>query len=161
MKKILLTLLLAIGITMAGMAQTTNSGKKFSIGLELGRPTTDGYLFINYAIGGSVKYNVPIGEHTAVTFSGGYTSQRGKDGWSPKGFIPLKAGLKYNLIGALYAEGQAGAVISAAKSVGTGFAGSGGVGYAFNNGLDIGLRYENWDVYGTIGQIGLRIGFGF
>ncbi|MBD1364182.1 hypothetical protein IDJ77_10210 [Mucilaginibacter sp. ZT4R22] len=161
MKKILLAILFAGSTAATCLAQKNSDAGKFSIGLELGLPTDDGVLFATRAIGGSLKYDIPISTGTFFTLSSGYTSLRGKDGWPAVGFIPLKAGLKYYLYKGFYGEGQAGAVLCTKSGGGTGFVYAPGVGYSFPGGFDIGARYESWSQYDTISQVSLRLGFSF
>lgn len=134
---------------------------KFSIGLELGKPTGNVGDFYNLAIGGSLKYDVPIEKGTNFNVSLGYTSLQGKHNIPSSGFVPLKVGLKHYFDQGFYGEGQLGAAFSTENNGGTFFAYSPGIGYTFAGGFDVGFRYEGWSKNGTIGQVATRLAFNF
>src|SRR5258708_32222974 len=85
MKKLLLTLVVAGGITFSSFAQSTtttsssssspaNSGTKFSIGVEAGLPVgsvSDGYSTV---LGGSAKIELPTVNRAYFTLSAGYNA---------------------------------------------------------------------------------------
>ncbi|RYU90002.1 hypothetical protein EWM62_10685 [Mucilaginibacter terrigena] len=161
MKKLLLLLAIVGGISFTASAQSDKA--RFSIGFEGGLPigsTSDVY---NVGLGGSLKYEMPIGSGTMFTISGGYTSFKVKDvfGGGSVGFVPAKAGIKYFFSDGFYGEGQVGAAFSTESGGGTAFAYAPGIGYALEGGFDIGVRYEAWSKNGTISQIGVRIAYGF
>ncbi|MBD1364180.1 hypothetical protein IDJ77_10200 [Mucilaginibacter sp. ZT4R22] len=160
MKKVLLAILLTGASAATCLAQKSGAGK-FSIGLELGTPTGDISNFYNLAVGGSVKYDVPIETGTTFNVSLGYTSLQGKHNFGSTGFVPLKAGLKHYFDKGFYGEGQLGAAFSTEDNGGTFFAYSPGIGYTFAGGFDIGVRYEAWSKNGTIGQFATRLAFNF
>ena len=165
MKKVLLATLLFVGVAATSFAQ--DGGGKFSVGVEAGLPLGNASDFYNLAIGGSLKYDLPIAEATAFTVSAGYTSFMGKTIAGVKvpavGFVPVKVGIKYNLAEALYAEAQVGAT---ARTTGSNkkvaFAYAPGIGYNFGGGVDLGVRYEGWAVSGgTTSQIAARLAYSF
>ncbi|MCQ6958089.1 hypothetical protein [Mucilaginibacter aquariorum] len=162
MKKLLLLLAIVGGTTFTTFAQSEKS--RFSIGFEGGIPVGDFKDIYDVAIGGSLKYEMPIATSTMFTLSGGYTSFKAKDiaGGGSDGFIPVKAGIKYYFSQGFYGEGQLGASFYTGGGDGnTFFAYSPGIGYTLEGGFDIGVRYEAWSHNGTIGQIGVRIAYGF
>ena len=170
MKKILLALFVLAAAACSSFAQTTKSSDvaKFSIGVDPGLPVGNASNAYNFAIGGSLKYDMPIGSGTFFNLSAGYTAFLTKDALkqlgakSSDGFVPLKAGLKYYFNGqGFYGEAQLGAAISTESGGGTAFAYAPGIGYTADGGFDIGVRYEGWSHNGTIGQIALRIAYGF
>lgn len=166
MKKFLLAAVLLAGVSMSSLAQKKSDGNgKFSIGVEAGIPvgtTSDAY---NFAIGGSLKYDMPIATGTDFTVSAGYTSFMGKTVLGFKipaaGFVPLKAGIKYWFADAFYGEAQLGAAFSTQSGGGTAFAYSPGIGYKFSDVVDLGVRYEAWSHNGTVSQVAARLGFSF
>ena len=103
MKKILLALFVLAAAACSSFAQTTKSSDvaKFSIGVDPGLPVGNASNAYNFAIGGSLKYDMPIGSGTFFNLSAGYTAFLTKDALkqlgakSSYGFVPLKAGLKY------------------------------------------------------------------
>jgi len=170
MKKILLALFV-LGVTAcSSFAQTTKSSDaaKFSIGVDAGLPigtTSDVYSF---AIGGSLKYDMPIGSGAFVNLSAGYQSFMVKSALknagfpSSSGFVPIKVGLKYYFEGqGFYGEGQLGVAFSTESGGGKAFAYAPGIGYTLDGGFDIGVRYEAWSNNGTVSQIALRLAYGF
>jgi hypothetical protein len=168
MKKILFIIALAC-TARATFAQTTASKEpgKFSIGVEAGLPVGDASDISNFAIGGSLKYELPVATSILVSLSAGYTDFLYKSdlksliGKSGEGFIPVKAGVKYYFNQGLYGEGQIGAVFSTESGGGTAFAYAPGIGYSFKNGVDLGFRYEGWSKTGTVSQLALRLAYRF
>jgi len=171
MKKILLAIALLGGAATRSFAQTTTTptpaSGKFSIGVEAGLPVGTTSDVSNFAIGGSLKYELPVSAGTFVSLSAGYTDFLYKSdikaaiGKSGEGFIPVKAGLKYYFNAGFYGEGQLGAVFSTESGGGTGFAYAPGIGYSFSGGLDAGVRYEGWSHDGTTSQVALRLAYRF
>ncbi|MBS1523414.1 MAG: hypothetical protein JST50_20605 [Bacteroidetes bacterium] len=174
MKKQLFTLLFTAGIAICSFAQSKpdsltgkHTGTKFSIGTEAGLPVGNISTAYNFVLGGSLKLEVPTSTTTYLTLSAGYNAFflkdlfKGFDIPSTSGFIPLKAGLKGYVADNFFLEGQAGIVFSTESGGGHAFAWSPGLGYSFNNGLELGLRYEGWTNGGTTGQISARIAYRF
>ncbi|SHM47854.1 hypothetical protein [Mucilaginibacter sp. OK098] len=171
MKKVLLALFM-LGVTAcSSFAQTGKSESgKFSIGVDAGIPVGNGSNVYNFAIGGSLKYDLPIATATYFTISAGYESFMVKSALknsglgfpSSSGFIPLKAGLKYYFNGeGFFGEAQLGAAFSTQSGGGTAFAYAPGIGYTFDGGFEAGVRYEAWSHNGTLSQVALRIAYCF
>ena len=131
---------------------------RLGIGLSLGIPTDD---FYNFAVGGDLRLQKDFYSNVSGLLSLGYTnfSAEGEDMGSV-GFIPLKAGIKVFPIERLYISGEVGAGFGTDEGQKTSFVYAPGIGLGFNNGLDLGLRYENFTKYG-MGQVALRIAYGF
>jgi len=173
MKKLLFTLIALSATVLSSFGQTTTAtdskpagGVKFNIGAEGGLPLGDMSQVYSFIIGGSVKVEIPTAKRTFLTLSAGYNSWMVKSDLkdifgSPAGFVPLKAGIKYYSDGNFFLEGQAGIVFSTEADSEHLFVFSPGIGYTFNGGFEAGLRYEGWSNGGTIGQLGLRLGFRF
>ncbi|WP_419701156.1 hypothetical protein [Mucilaginibacter sp. NFX135] len=173
MKKVLLALAIIAGTAFTTFAQTKSGDSgKFSIGVDAGLPLGSTKDISSFAIGGSLKYELPIATGTLFTISGGYTrflyKSEFKDALkalgvnkSGEGFIPVKAGIKYYIENGFFAEGQLGAVFSTESGGGTAFAYSPGVGYTFDGGFEAGVRYEGWSHNGTISQVALRLAYCF
>ncbi|WP_299586033.1 hypothetical protein [Mucilaginibacter sp.] len=166
MKKILLALVILGGTAFSSFAQTKSGDGKFSIGLEAGLPVGDIHNGYNYLIGGSLKYELPIAASTLFTISAGYSSLHPKSvlkdlGFGSVGFIPVKVGIKYYIENGFFAEGQLGAAFGTKSGTGTAFAYSPGIGYTFDGGFEVGVRYEGWSNNGTIGQAALRLAYRF
>ncbi len=155
----------ALFFTTAVKAQTEepkgdSKDTRIGIGLNLGLPTTDGF---NFAIGGDLRLQKDFSSNISGIASVGYTnfSAEGEDAGSV-GFIPLKAGIKVFPMERFYISGEVGAGFGTDDGQGTSFVWAPGIGLGFNNGLDLGLRYEEFrkDGFG-LGQVALRIAYGF
>lgn len=169
MKKVLLALFVLGATACSSFAQTSKSQSgKFSIGVDPGIPVGNASNAYNFAIGGDIKYDLPIGDGAFFNVSAGYTAFLTKSvlkqigAKSSYGFIPLKAGLKYYFNGqGFFGEAQLGAAFSTESGGGTAFAYAPGVGYSFDGGFEIGVRYEAWSHDGTIGQVAARLAYSF
>jgi hypothetical protein len=164
-KALLLVLALSAGIVFGGFAQSTNVSK-FNLGLDGALP--DGYMtkIFTAGIGGSLKYEYYFKNNIYFTLSGGYEAFSVKSKVqnanipSTYSYIPVKAGVKYYADKGFYLEGQIGEVAYAMHGGGHTFDYSPGLGYSFNSGFEIGLRYEGWQqkpqnhVVGQFGQTG-------
>jgi hypothetical protein len=171
MKKILFALTVLSIISLNSFAQTNKHGK-FSVGLEGGLPVGNVKTTHSFAAGASLKYDLPIANNTAFTASAGYTFLEGKNipGYSDYApykegalkFIPVKGGIKYNMIQGLYAEAQVGAALSVTNDYKIAFVYAPGIGYNFGDKVDFGVRYEGWSISsGVIGQIAARLAYSF
>ena len=122
MRKLLLLFVIVAGTAFSASAQSDKA--RFSIGFEGGIPVGNAKNVYSVAIGGSLKYEMPIAASTMFTLSGGYTSFKVKDdfGGGSSGFVPLKAGIKYFFNEGFYGEGQVGAALSTESGGGTAFA---------------------------------------
>ena len=171
MKKILLVSAILAGTTFAALAQQTTASSttsgKFSIGVDAALPTGDASQFYSTGFGGSIKYETPTAKNTFFTISAGYESFLYKSEFktpgykSADGFVPVKAGIKYYSDGGLFLEAQAGISVYTGSGSFTSFAYSPGVGYSFNGGLEVGMRYEAWVKDGTFGQAAFRLSYKF
>ncbi|RFZ82081.1 hypothetical protein DYU05_15740 [Mucilaginibacter terrenus] len=167
MKKILFAILFVVGAASTCFAQSSSETGKFSLGLNAGLPVGSAHDVSSFAGGLDLKYDLPIATGTFFTISGGYTrffyNDFGKavSGEKGAGFVPLKAGIKHYFDQGFYGEGQLGAVFSTQSGGGTGFAYAPGLGYTFDGGFDVGVRYEGWSKNGTTSQVALRLGISF
>jgi hypothetical protein len=172
MKKFLFSLLI-LGLTViSSLAQTQSDGGKFSGGLGVGVPFGPISAISSMTLGASFKYEYPIADNLFVTVSAGYTNFIYKSDYkdqlrdlginkSGEGFVPIKAGIKYYIKGGFYGEGQGGVVFSTMKDGGRAIAYAPGIGFTFDEGVEIGARYEGWSNYGTINQVVLRLAYRF
>lgn len=141
----------------AGDSKDTRLG----IGLSLGLPTNDAY---NIAVGGDLRLQKDFSSNLSGLLSVGYTNFSVKDelGGGSYGFVPLKVGVKIFPVERFYFSGEIGAGIGTDKGQETAFLYAPGVGLGFNNGIDLGLRYEGLSVNSAnLGQVALRIAYGF
>ena len=155
--------------TMTTMdAGSTNNGMAFKVGVGL-----NGGLFkksspMEYAYGADLKLQWDLTKDVAITASGGYTKLKGRNNSLDFGFIPAKGGVKVFAIERMYLAAEAGAGFGIEDGAKTNFIYTGGLGYEWDNGLDIGARYEGYvnDVASTTyfrqtGQFALRIAYNF
>jgi hypothetical protein len=162
---------LAIFVTTNANAQTSSeptnpSRQKLGIGINAGIPTQDGSSF---ALGADLRYQVDLDRQLSIPITAGFTSIFNKDigniEVSNFNYIPAKAGLKYffSTTGAgAYALAEAGAAFGTNKGAGTSFVYSPAIGYAWDNGLDLGVKYEGLAKDGmNNGYVGLRLAYGF
>ena len=147
------------------------SGKnQIGIAFEVGLPMSDFKDVAKTGFGGSLKYLHGVGTAGQVTLTSGYTVYNAKDAVSTfldhTSIIPILLGYRHNFSGA-YIEPQAGYGIYGSKfgsesnSDGA-FTWAIGVGYAMEQGLDIGARYQSASKNSaTTSLIGLHLGYNF
>lgn len=166
---------LAIFATSNVNAQTASeptnpSRQKLGIGLNAGVPTNSGSSF---ALGADLRYQIDLDRQLSIPITTGFTSIFNKDLETPLGkievgnfnYIPLKAGLKYFFSetgSGAYGLAEAGAAFGTNKGAGTSFVYSPAIGYAWSNGLDLGVKYEGLSKNSVNnGWVGLRLAYGF
>lgn len=160
-------ILLAGGNTFAQTKEVAGDSKavRLGIGLSLGIPTNN---FYGFAIGGDLRLQKDLASNLSAIGSVGYNSfiikkdlqVAGAD--KSAGFIPVKIGLKVFPVERFYFSGEVGAAFPTADGAKTAFVYAPGLGFGFNNGLDLGLRYEGLNVNkSNLGQVALRIAYGF
>ncbi len=185
--KIFLLFLLIVSSVFTCLAQSTNSRGKFSMGIDVGFPLSDydSYYMVNlykYGIGGSLNFDIPTSvPNLYFTLSGGIIIFKASDeaaarinevtfgrGAKSEDYAPLKIGVKYYFGKSFFGEAQVGSVIHTGPSVpffSDNFqclAYSPGIGYSFNNGIEVGARYEHWNTGGSMGkltQLGIRAAY--
>lgn len=159
----LLTAVTAIAlffITTETKAQDSQAWR-LGVGINGGVATDDPYGFV---LGGDVKLQKDFAGPVSATLTTGYTHFFVKDdfdGYPAYNVIPLKAGIKAFLSKNFYLGGELGAGFSTDEGVGTSFVWSPAIGWAFTNGLDIGVKYEDYTKYDNTKQVALRIAYGF
>jgi hypothetical protein len=151
MKKISITFA-AVALAGSLMAQENRA----SVGLEAALPMGDFGDAVGFGIGGSVGYEMPVGDNLGLMIQAGYISFAGKsidlgpfgtiDGPSV-GCIPIQVGAKY-----YFSENQEGVyaglltgihLLSSEGSDGTtDFGVAPLLGYMVTENIDIGLRYQ-------------------
>lgn len=174
MKKILFVATLVVASFIGANAQ---SGKnQIGIGPEVNIPTGDFGDGFKTGFGGSIKGMLGVGTAGQVTLTTGYTTFKGKNVPSGADFnyhiIPILAGYRQNFSG-FYVEPQVGYGIYGSKISGFGsgldgsssdgaFTWAAGIGYAMEQGLDIGARYQSGHKNGSsIPLIGISVRWNF
>ncbi len=158
MKKIFLlfAVILFAASTQAQVENTSSSGIKFSLGANIGVPTTSG-LSVSYG----ADLLADFGGSTGVTFTGsvGYQNFSWKGGGNVY-FIPLLAGVKFNMgSDKFYGHAQLG--YGFAQGGGGGFAYAPSIGYYFSPNFDASLKYLAFSNNGTWGTFGVRLAYSF
>lgn len=154
-------------VSFAVQAQDkTTKPLKFSIGLEAALPLGDFGDVSSFGIGGSAQADYSIAEKLAITLNAGYISFSGKTFSGIKlpavGFIPVLAGIKYDLTPQLYGSAQLGVTFSDQSGGGSIFTYAPGLGYKFTENFDALLKYTGYsDKGGTLNTVGLRIAYTF
>ena len=173
MRKNSVVLLATILISAGSFAQ---QGKNFlGGGLDLSLPTGDFGTYFKTGIGGYVKGMLGVGKSGAVTFTTGYTSFKEAGDWedftATQGVAPLLFGYRHNFNG-FFVEPQIGYGIYNYKETsaengfytesGGAFTWAAGVGYVFNNKVEVSARYQTGGSEGSsVSMFGLRAGYNF
>lgn len=175
---------LASAAAVVAMFFTTNvSAQKIGVGANIGIPTNNNY---SVAAGIDVRAQFDLTKQLSVPIATGYNHYFAKDRVYSVGavnnievpdyaYIPVKTGLKYFFDptgSGIYAMGEVGAAFGVSKDSKTTFLYAPTLGYSWSNGLDLGIKYENtgkgdalryannYDNK-SVGQIALRIAYGF
>lgn len=171
MRKVILVLASVFALSAAN-AQTGKN--QLSIGAEVNLPMGDFGDAFNTGFGGSLKYLHGVGSAGQVTLTTGYSTFKMKgstDDESVKAsIIPILVGYRHNFSG-VYVEPQLGYGIygykekfggeSSSDSQGA-FTWAIGAGYAMEQGLDLGVRYQSASKDGsTTSLIGFRVAYNF
>ncbi|MCX2430460.1 outer membrane beta-barrel protein [Pedobacter sp. GR22-10] len=167
------TKIIATSAAVVALFFSTNANaqsQKLGIGLTAGIPTNDAYNFVG---GVDVRYQFDVDKQLSIPVTAGYTRMFAKDftvgnatvDGPDFGYIPVKVGAKYffNDSGAgVYGLAELGAGFGTNSGSKTSFVYSPAVGYAWSNGLDLGVKYEGLSRDGgSIGFFGLRLAYGF
>ena len=150
---------MALFFTTNVNAQSEDSkATRLGIGLSAGIPTTKG---LDVALGADLRLQKDFSSNISGLLSAGYTRFVADGG--DASFIPVKAGAKIFFAESAYFSGEIGAGIGTEKGSSTAFLWAPGIGYGWDNGLDLGLRYEGAEFKGggSLGQIALRVAYGF
>jgi hypothetical protein len=174
MRKVFLATVFVVASFIGANAQSGHN--QIGIGPEVGIPTGDFGDAYKTGFGGSIKGLLGVGTAGQVTLTSGYTTFKAKD--LPSGvdvkasIIPILVGYRHNFSG-FYVEPQVGYGIYGSKVDGMGspydgsnsdgaFTWAAGVGYAMEQGLDIGARYQSGHKDGTSNAvIGISVRWNF
>ena len=156
-----------IGTNQASAQSNSGDSRavRLGVGVSAGLPTNDNY---NIALGGDLRLQKDFFSNISGTLSAGYTNFSVKDdsksalGFNSIGYIPVKAGIKIFPVERFYISGEVGAGFGTDDGQGTALVYAPGIGLGFNNGLDLGVRYEGFAQNDTnLGQVALRLAYGF
>lgn len=147
---------------------TTNNGMAFKVGVGV-----QGGLFpdkseMDYGYGADLKLQYDLTKDVAITASAGYTKLKWKGSPLNFEFIPLMGGVKAFVVDRMFLTGGLGTGLALKDGANMNFIYTGGLGYEWNNGLEVGVKYEGYvnnsssDLYFMkTGQYALRIGYNF
>jgi len=170
-----ITKILATSAAVVALFFTTSANaQKLGVGVNVGIPTSDSY---NFAAGADLRYQFDVDKQLSIPITAGYTHLFAKDfsatvgnttvtvNGTDFGYIPVKAGAKYFFDesgSGIYGLAELGAAFGTSSGSGTSFVYSPAIGYAWSNGLDLGLKYEGLSKSSAnTGYFGLRIAYGF
>lgn len=155
-------------------AQTTMMSTPRSTGFKIGFGAGAGIVRdsspFSYGLGADVRLQLDLAPAVALTASGGYTRLMTKDSspFADYDFIPAVGGVKVFPIKRMYITGLIGAGFAIQDGSKTSFIFGGGTGYEWDNGFELGVRYEGYQQDGTSttyqpinGQYALRLGYNF
>jgi hypothetical protein len=172
MKKIYVALLVTNLITVISLAQ---KGKNYiGVGADLSLPMSDFANDFKTGMGGYVKAMLGVAQSGAVTFTTGYSGFKEiadfDETTTTAAIVPLLIGYRHNFNG-FFVEPQIGYGIYPYKhnsedgfytDTGGAFTWAAGVGYVFNNNIEVSARYQSGSSTGiTVGVFGLRLGYNF
>ncbi|MGV3704028.1 MAG: hypothetical protein ACO1NU_01510 [Arcticibacter sp.] len=135
---------------------------RLGVGVNAGVATDDPYGLV---LGGDLKLQKDFVGPVSATLTTGYTNFFAKDDFDQVvddyGVIPLKAGVKVFVTPNFYVGGEIGAGFGTNKGAETSFVWAPAIGWGFANGLDLGVRYEDYTKYSSTKQVALRVAYGF
>lgn len=166
--KILATSAAAVALFFTTNASAQTTPRNLGIGITAGIPTSDAY---SVALGADLRYQFNVDKQLSIPVTAGYTHLKGKEigntGFDVPsyGYIPVKVGAKYffNDSGSgVYGLAELGAGFGTKSGSGTSFVYSPALGYAWSNGIDLGVKYEGLaQNSSSTGFFGLRLAYGF
>jgi hypothetical protein len=170
MKKIYAAMLATVIFCAGAFAQKGNNF--IGIGGDLSLPTGQFATYYRAGMGGYIKGLFGVGKSGQVTLTTGYSSFKGvanDDVTRTAGILPLLIGYRANF-NRFFVEPQIGYALYPYKMnsfddgyetlTGNAFNWAAGIGYVFNNRVEVSARYQNGSNGGTtVGFFGLRIGY--
>ena len=170
MKKIYVVLLATILISASSFAQKGNN--QIGVGADVSMPTSDFGNYFKTGFGGYAKALLGVGKSGQVSFTSGYSSFKASGEFPfTLSIIPIMIGYRANFNG-FFVEPQLGYSVVGGKlmtedeglltdSQGS-FMWAAGIGYVFNNKVEVSARYQLASKEGTnLGAFGLHLGYNF
>jgi hypothetical protein len=162
MKKIILLFTFSAVFVLSAFSQVDAGFGKFNLGVYGAMPLLNMRKIFDGGIGGSLKYEYNL-SHNIKYLKKSYVANRlfitlesGFEAFVVKNelqnanvpstytYIPIKIGVKYYALAGLYAEAQYGTCNYGDHGGGHAPDYSGGIGYSFKPGFELGVRYEKW-----------------
>ncbi|WP_343704194.1 hypothetical protein [Chitinophaga sp.] len=159
-------LFLMMAVLLLGSLATQAQLKRFSLGpyVEAGFPVGDFGDINKTGYGVGLNADIKLIAGFGVTGSVGYMRFGGKTvtnvDYPAVAAVPVRVGLKYQLVSILYVKLEGGAANFVGDLDGSAFLLSPGVGIRIL-GLDVQAKYENWFRDSGLGFFGLKAGFNF
>jgi len=153
----------ALFLTSQSFAQTSKGSRsaRFGVDLSLGTATNATYKSVT----GAGIFLQQGSSNVSGILSVGYTTFSLKAGAPGQTYnvIPVKFGFEFSSWGPLYFSAEIGSGLGVKNGARTSFVYSPGLGIGFDNGLDLGLRYEAFTsrVNNSPSQLALRLAYGF
>lgn len=163
MKKLILASI--ITATVISVNAQKNKNVIFSLGAELGVPTGNLNTIYSVAVGATAQADIKIDTDAALTFNTGIIQYVGKKikntnfKYRSEALIPLLVGVKYYFTPMVYGSGQLGTSISTQQNGGSTFTYIPGVGFKFDERIDLLVKYTGYS--GDGGAFGVRLGYSF
>ena len=164
--------LLSINVNAQTMPMNSSmtNGMGFKIGFGAGAGIVRDKSPFSYGMGADLRLQWDLMPYVALTASGGYTrlAKRTNSTIESYDFIPAIGSVKVFPIKRMYVSGSLGAGFAIKNGSKTSFIFGGGTGYEFNNGFELGVRYEGYQqdyassTYQPVnGQYAVRLGYNF
>ena len=163
MKKLILASI--ITATVISVNAQKNKNVIFSLGAEFGVPTGNLNTIYSVAVGATAQADIKIDTDAALTFNTGIIQYVGKKikntnfKYRSEALIPLLVGVKYYFTPMVYGSGQLGTSISTQQNGGSTFTYIPGVGFKFDERIDLLVKYTGYS--GDGGAFGVRLGYSF
>ena len=163
MKKLILASI--ITATVISVNAQKNKNVIFSLGAEFGVPTGNLNTIYSVAVGATAQADIKIDTDAALTFNTGIIQYVGKKikntnfKYRSEALIPLLVGVKYYFTPMVYGSGQLGTSISTQQNGGSTFTYIPGVGFKFDERIDLLVKYTGYS--GDGGAFGVRLGYTF
>ncbi len=163
MKKVFLIAALAVAsFAVKAQDESGNTGFKVGVGANLAIPVSN---LEGTSIGAGIDVLGQYGfsENFAATVDAGYTQLFAKDNGLDVSLIPIRAGIRYYATPSLYFGGKVGIGIQKVKGFDgvTATAYSFGAGYKLDSKFDVSASYDGYSKNGSIGLVGVRLGYTF
>ncbi|GAA3979358.1 hypothetical protein GCM10022246_34260 [Pedobacter ginsengiterrae] len=147
---------------------TTDNGMAFKVGVGAQAGFFSDKSEMDYGYGADLRLQYDLTKNVAITASGGYTKLKWKGSPLNFEFIPLMGGVKAFVVDRMFLTGGLGTGLALKDGATMNFIYTGGLGYEWNNGLEVGAKYEGYvnnsssDLYFMrTGQFALRLGYNF
>lgn len=156
-------------------AETTANNGGTEIGISF-NPGVDINSSNNKILGGDVTLYQPVTNNLVATFSAGYTHMNRQylstygimdsngnvyynNNITVRNVVPVKVGLRAYLGDVFYLGGEAGVAFASKRN--TSFVYTPSLGFKLRNGLDIGVKYDNYDSRLVQDALSLKLGYHF